>query len=278
MPVRLRKPTSPGSRGMSISTFAEITAKKAPEKSLLTRISKHSGRNNTGRITVAHRGGGAKQLYRKVSFKRPSEEKLEVKAVEYDPNRTANIALVVDQDGKISYILATTKMKVGQKIESGDRIFKDGSQVKLKDLPTATFIHNIELRPGRGGQICRSAGACASFLGLDGKYALIKLPSGEVRKVLAECLATVGIVGNLDQSKIKIGKAGRTRYLGRRPQVRGKAKNPVDHPHGGGEGNTPIGLKGGPKTPWGLPALGYRTRKRKHQTNKFIVKRRNQGK
>lgn len=273
MPIKLKKPTSPGSRGMTVSTFAHIT-KKAPEKSLITRIKKHSGRNNTGRITVAHRGGGMKTLYRKVSFVRPAEETLEVKAIEYDPNRSADIALVVDKNGKLSYILATTKMKVGRKIESGDQIFKDGSQVKLKDLPTATFIHNIELRPGQGGQICRSAGAYGSFLGLDGKYALIKLPSGEVRKILGECLATVGIVGNLDQSKVNIGKAGRTRYLGRRPQVRGKAKNPVDHPHGGGEGNTPIGLKGGPKTPWGLPALGFRTRSRKHQTNKFIVKKR----
>jgi len=277
MPVIEKKPTSPGSRGMSTSDFAEITD-STPKKGLIVRLKRYSGRNNTGRITVAHRGGGAKRMYRKVSFKRPLEENLEIEAIHYDPIRSANIALVKDKSDKYQYILATTKMKKGTKLTSGEGVFKDGSQVKLKDLPTATFIHNIELSPGRGGQMCRSAGAYASFLGTDGKYALVKLPSGEVRRILGECVATIGIVGNIDQNKVTIGKAGRTRYLGRRPQVRGKAKNPVDHPHGGGEGNTSIGLKGGPKTPWGMPALGYKTRKRNIKSDRFIVKSRSKSK
>ena len=272
MPVIAKKPTSPGSRGMVLSDFSDIT-KKQPEKSLTVRIKRTGGRNNTGRISVAHRGGGAKKIYRLVDFKRDVEGTLTVLAIEYDPNRSANIALVSDESGKKSYILATSKMKVGQKVISGEGIYKDGSQVKLVDLPTATFIHNIEVNPGTGAKLCRSAGAYASFLGLDGKYAIIKLPSGETRKLLGECLATIGVVGNIDHNKVVSGKAGRTRHLGRRPHVRGKAMNPVDHPHGGGEGNTSIGMPG-PKTPWGLPTLGYKTRKKKNRTDNYILKKR----
>jgi large subunit ribosomal protein L2 len=276
MPVINRKPTTDGQRGMSFSDFAEITKTK-PQKSLTRNLQKHAGRNNTGKITVAHRGGGSKRLYRQISFKRPLERSYEVEAIEYDPNRTANIALVKNDLGQKEYILATSKMKPGLKIANSEGSIKDGSQVKLKDIPTATFIHNIELTPGKGGQMCRSAGAYASFLGLDGKYALVKLPSGETRKILGECTACVGIVGNIDHSKIKIGKAGRTRHMGIRPTVRGKAKNPVDHPHGGGEGNTSIGLKS-PKTPWGVPALGYKTRNKKNTSSKYIIKSRTKGK
>lgn len=273
MAVILKNPQTPGQRGMSVADFSEISKKK-PEKNLTKRLKKHAGRNNTGRITVAHRGGGSKRLYRLISFNRRSDEALKVEAIEYDPNRTAHIALVSNDQGQKKYILATSKMKPGSKISAVQNSFKDGNQAKLKDLPTATLIHNIELSPGAGGKLCRSAGAAASFLGLDGKYALIKLPSGETRRILAECTATIGQVGNLDLNKIKLGKAGRTRYLGRRPVVRGKAKNPVDHPHGGGEGNTPIGLTH-PKTPWGAPALGFKTRRKKNKNNQFIIKSRN---
>lgn len=270
MPVINKKPNTPGQRGMSVSDFSELT-KKRPEKSLTQRLKRHSGRNNSGKITVAHRGGGAKQLYRIISFKRALARQLTVEAVEYDPFRTSWIALVKDDAGKKEYILATSKMKAGSKIPASETSIKDGNILKLKDIPTATLIHNIELSPGHGGQICRSAGSYASFLGLDGKYASVKLPSGETRRILAECTASIGIVSNIDHSKVKIGKAGRTRHLGKRPTVRGKAKNPVDHPHGGGEGNTSIGLKH-PKTPWGLPALGYKTRIKKKSTNQYIIK------
>lgn len=273
MAMILKKPTTPGQRGMTVSDFAEIT-KSTPHKGLTKRINKFSGRNNTGRITVAHRGGGAKTLYRLVEFKRVENQKLDIEAIEYDPNRSANIALVSTTEGKKQYILATSKMKVGQKIAGG---IKEGNSVQLKDIPSATLIHNIELRPGQGGKICRAAGTYANMLGLDGKFAVIKLPSGETRKILAECQATIGIVGNIDQNKVNIGKAGRMRHLGRRPTVRGKAKNPVDHPHGGGEGNTSIGLKR-PKTPWGMPALGYKTRKKGKSTDTFIIKSRSKRK
>lgn len=274
MPIILRKPTTDGQRGMSVLDFSDLTKKK-PSRRLTSRISNTGGRNNTGRITVAHRGGGAKKIYRHISFKRVQDQDLEIKAIEYDPNRSANIALVADDAKKEQYILATTKMKPGQKIKTAGSI-KDGNTVSLKDLPTATLIHNIEMKPGRGGQMCRAAGSYATFLGLDGKYALVKLPSGEVRKMISECQATVGVVGNLDHNKVVIGKAGRTRHMGIRPTVRGKAKNPVDHPHGGGEGNTSIGLKR-PKTPWGFPTLGYRTRNRKRLSDKYIIKSRHKA-
>ncbi len=269
----LKKPTSPGQRGMTVSDFAEVT-KTTPQKGLVKRIKKFSGRNNTGRITVAHRGGGARTLYRMVEFKRTIDQKLQVEAIEYDPNRSANIALVKTDEGGKKYILASSKMKAGQKIGAG---IKEGSCIELKNIPSATLIHNIELRPNQGGKICRAAGAYASMLGLDGKFAVIKLPSGETRKVLSDCKATIGIVGNIDQNKVNIGKAGRKRHMGIRPTVRGKAKNPVDHPHGGGEGNTSIGLKR-PKTPWGMPALGFRTRKKSKKLENFIIKSRNKRK
>lgn len=274
MAMILKKPNTPGQRGMTVSDFKEITKKK-PQKSLVVRLKKYSGRNNTGRITVSHRGGGAKSLYRIVDFKRQADTDLKVKAIEYDPNRSANIALVEDGEGKPNYILASAQMKPGLTIKPNT--VKEGSTLKLKDIPTATFIHNIELRPGQGGKMCRAAGTYASFLGLDGKYAVIKLPSGETRKIVSECTATIGIVGNIDQNKVSIGKAGRKRHMGIRPTVRGKAQNPVDHPHGGGEGNTSLGMPG-PKTPWGLPALGYKTRKKGKDTDKFIIKSRSKRK
>lgn len=275
MPVKQYRPTSPGRRGMSVSTFEEITKTK-PEKSLTVRLKKHSGRNNQGRITVRHRGGGAKRAYRLIDFKR---NKLgipaKVVAIEYDPNRSAHIALLHYQDGEKRYIIAPVGLKVGDRVVAGpDADIRPGNALPLKNIPAGTTIHNIELQRGRGGQMVRGAGAGAQLMAKEGDYALIRLPSGEQRRVHILCTATIGQVGNTDHENISIGKAGRSRHMGRRPAVRGSAMNPRDHPHGGGEGRSPIG--GQPQTPWGKPALGYKTRHNK-RTDKYIVRRRNAG-
>ena len=273
MALKVYRPTSPGRRGMTGSTFEEITKSK-PEKSLLLPLKKKAGRNSQGRITVRHRGGGAKRMLRILDFKR---DKVgvpgRVAAIEYDPNRSANIALIYYADGEKRYILAPLGLNVGDSIKSGeDAEVKLGNTLPLKLIPSGTLIHNIELNRGRGGQLVRSAGVAAQLVVKEGEYALIRLPSGEVRRIRSECLATIGQVGNVDHQSIKLGKAGRKRWLGWRPTVRGSAMNPRDHPHGGGEGRSPIG-RPGPKTPWGKPALGYRTRKAK-ASDKMIVKRR----
>ncbi len=273
MALKVYKPTSPGRRGMSGSTFEEITKSK-PEKSLLLPLKKRAGRNSQGRITVRHRGGGAKRRFRIIDFKRnkigvPGR----VAAVEYDPNRSARIALIYYADGDKRYILAPLGLKVGDTVKSGeDAELKPGNTLPLKLMPSGSQIYNIELAPGRGGQLVRSAGTAAQLMDKEGGYALIRLPSGEVRRILSHCMATIGQVGNVDHQNIKLGKAGRRRWMGWRPSVRGSAMNPSDHPHGGGEGRSPIGMPG-PKTPWGKPALGYRTRKPK-ASDKMIVKRR----
>jgi large subunit ribosomal protein L2 len=260
---------------MSVSTFEEITKTK-PEKSLTVRLKKHSGRNNQGRITVRHRGGGAKRAYRLIDFKR---NKLgvpaKVAAIEYDPNRSARIALLHYLDGEKRYILAPVGLKVGDRVVAGpDADIKPGNALPLKNIPTGTTIHNIELYRGRGGQMVRGAGTGAQLMAKEGDYALIRLPSGEQRLVHILCMATIGQVGNVDHENQSIGKAGRARHMGRRPAVRGSAMNPRDHPHGGGEGRSPIG--GQPQTPWGQPALGHKTRHNK-RTDKYIVRRRNAG-
>ena len=273
MPVKQYKPTSPGRRGMSGFTFDEITKKK-PEKSLLMPLRRKAGRNNQGRITVRHRGGGAGRRLRIIDFKR---DKLgvpgRVASIEYDPNRTARIALIHYRDGDKRYILAPVGLKVDDMIEAGPSAdIRPGNALALKDIPTGTAIHNIELNPGRGGQIVRSAGSTAQLMAKEGEFALVRLPSGELRRVPANCTATIGQVSNVENSMIKLGKAGRSRWKGRRPTVRGSAMNPRDHPHGGGEGKAPIGMPG-PKTPWGKPARGYRTRRR-HDSDKYIVRSR----
>jgi large subunit ribosomal protein L2 len=273
LPLKVYKPTSPGRRGMTGSTFEEIT-KKEPEKSLLRPLKRKAGRSNQGRITVRHRGGGAKRMYRIIDFKR---DKLgirgEVTGIEYDPNRSARIALVSYEDGEKRYILAPTALKVGDSIMSGgDAEIKVGNALALRAIPTGTAVHNIELHRGKGGQLVRSAGASAQLMAKEGSYALVRMPSGEIRRIHIECFATIGQIGNVDHRHIKLGKAGRKRHLGWRPTVRGSAMTPRDHPHGGGEGRSPIGLTG-PKTPWGKPALGYRTRRNK-TTGSMIVKRR----
>jgi large subunit ribosomal protein L2 len=275
MPVKQYRPTSPGRRSMSVSTFEEVT-KTRPEKSLTVRLKKHSGRNNQGRITTRHRGGGAKRAYRLIDFKRNKlEVPAKVAAIEYDPNRSARIALLHYVDGEKRYILAPIGLKVGDRVVAGpDADIKPGNALPLKNIPTGTTVHNIELERGRGGQIVRSAGAGAQLMAKEGKYALLRLPSGEQRYVNILCMATIGQVGNVDHENVRIGKAGRSRHMGRRPTVRGSAMNPVDHPHGGGEGRAPIG--GQPQTPWGKPALGYKTRKNK-RSDRFIVRRRNVG-
>ncbi len=257
MPIRQYKPTSPGRRGMSVSTFEEITKTK-PEKSLTVKLKKHAGRNNQGKITVRHRGGGAKRAYRIIDFKR---NKLgipaKVAAIEYDPNRTARIALLHYVDGEKRYIIAPLGLKVGDRVEAGpDADIRVGNALPLKNIPTGTTIHNIELERGRGGQLARGAGVGAQLMAKEGDYALLRLPSGEQRQVHILCMATIGQVGNVDHENRSIGKAGRKRHMGRRPTVRGSAMNPVDHPHGGGEGRAPIG--GQPQTPWGKPAMGYK--------------------
>lgn len=274
MAIRNYKPTTPGRRKMSTLVNEELT-KSTPEKSLTVRMQKKSGRNNQGKITVRHQGGGVKRKYRIIDFKR---NKLEVPGVvasiEYDPNRTANIALINYKDGEKRYILAPKGLKVGMEISAGENAdIKVGNALPLMSIPVGTMVHNIELRPGKGGELARSAGSSAQILGREGAYVMIRLSSGEQRKVLGTCMATVGEVGNEDASLVKIGKAGRKRHMGIRPTVRGSVMNPNDHPHGGGEGRAPIGRKA-PVTPWGKPALGYKTRKKK-QSDKFIVRRRN---
>ena len=274
MAIKKYNPTTPGRRGMSTLVNTEIT-KSTPEKSLTVTIKKNGGRNNQGKITVRHQGGGAKRKYRIIDFKR---NKLNVPGVvasiEYDPNRTANIALINYIDGEKRYILAPKDLKVGMKVMSGDKAdIKVGNALPIMSIPVGTVIHNIELRPGKGGELARSAGTSAQILGREDKYVMVRLGSGEQRKVLGTCMATIGEVGNEDSSLVKIGKAGRKRHMGVRPTVRGSAMNPNDHPHGGGEGRAPIGRKA-PVTPWGKPALGYKTRKKK-QSDKFIVRRRN---
>jgi large subunit ribosomal protein L2 len=273
VPLKQYRPTSPGRRSMTSSSFEEITKSK-PEKSLLLPLKKKGGRSNQGKITVRHRGGGAKRRLRVIDFKR---DKLgipgRVAAIEYDPNRSARIALIYYADGEKRYILAPSELNVDDVIKSGEGAeLKPGNALPLKSIPTGTMIHNIEMQPGKGGQLVRSAGAAAQLMAKEGEYALIRMPSSEVRRVRSNCLATIGQVGNLDHRSISLGKAGRKRWMGWRPTVRGSAMNPNDHPHGGGEGRSPIGLPG-PKTPWGKPALGYRTRKPK-PTDKMIVRRR----
>ena len=274
MAIRKLKPTSPGRRGMTVSAFEEITC-TTPERSLLEDQRHKSGRNQHGRITVRHRGGGARQKYRIIDFKRRKDGvPAKVATIEYDPNRTANIALLHYLDGEKRYIIAPLGLHVGDVIHSGvDCDVQIGNCMPLSSIPVGTMIHNIEMKPGRGGQLVRSAGNSAQLLAKEGKYATLRLPSGEVRLVPVACRATIGQVGNADAGLIKIGKAGRKRHLGWRPTVRGSVMNPCDHPHGGGEGKSPIG-RPGPVTPWGKPTLGYKTRSKKKQSDKFIVKRR----
>ena len=274
MPIKEYKPTSPGRRGMTGSTFEEVT-KKRPEKSLVSPLKSKGGRNNQGRITVRHQGGGAKRMYRAIDFKRDKRDTPgEVIAIEYDPNRSSRIALIQYPDSERRYILAPVGLKVGDKIVAGEKAeIKVGHCMPLKSIPTGTSVHNIEMCVGKGGQLVRSAGAVAQLMAKEGDYALIRMPSSELRKIRLECYATIGQIGNLDHQHVKIGKAGRKRHMGIRPTVRGSAMTPRDHPHGGGEGRCPIGMPG-PKTPWGKPTLGYKTRKNK-RTDNMIVRRRN---
>ncbi|HAA25837.1 MAG TPA: 50S ribosomal protein L2 [Ruminiclostridium sp.] len=274
MSIKKYKPTSPARRHMTVLTFEEIT-KKEPEKSLLAPIKKTGGRNSYGRITVRFRGGGTKQKYRIIDFKRDKDNiPAKVAAIEYDPNRSANIALLHYKDGEKRYILAPLGLKVGDTVMSGENAdIRTGNALPLTKIPLGSVIHNIELKPGKGGQLVRSAGNMAQLMAREGKYAQIRLPSGEVRMVSVNCKATIGQVGNVEKENISIGKAGRKRWMGRRPHVRGVVMNPSDHPHGGGEGKSPIGMPS-PVTPWGKPTLGYKTRKKNKQSNKFIVKKR----
>jgi large subunit ribosomal protein L2 len=274
MSIRKYKATSPAIRQMTVSTFEDIT-KKEPEKSLVVSLNRKGGRNAQGKITVRHKGGGAKRKYRIIDFKRDKDGiPGKVAAIEYDPNRTANIALIHYVDGEKRYILAPYGLKVGDTIESGiDADIKVGNTLPLKNIPVGTTVHNVELKPGKGGQLVRSAGSEAQLMAKEGKYAQLKLPSGEFRLVRIECRATIGQVGNIDHENITIGKAGRSRHMGIRPAVRGSAMNPVDHPHGGGEGRTPIGMPS-PLTPWGKPTLGYKTRAKNKKSNQYIVRRR----
>ena len=272
MGIRKYNPTTPGLRGMTVSTFEEITT-STPEKSLTVTLKKHSGRNNRGKITVRHRGGGYRPKYRIIDFKRNKDGiPGTVATIEYDPNRSANIALINYADGEKRYIIAPNKLTVGTVIESGaDADIKIGNALPLANIPVGTVIHNVELKPGKGGQMVRSAGNGAQLMAKEGNFAQVRLPSGEVRKVRIECRATIGEVGNIDHQNIQIGKAGRKRHMGIRPTVRGSVMNPNDHPHGGGEGKAGIG-RVSPVTPWGKPALGYKTRKKKKDSNKYIVK------
>ena len=277
MGIRKYKPTTPGLRGMTVSTFEEITTGNNPEKSLVVTLKKHSGRNNQGRITIRHRGGGYRPKYRVIDFKRKKDDIAgKVATIEYDPNRSANIALIAYADGEKRYIIAPNKLKVGDTVFSGEKSdIKVGNSLPLRNIPVGTIIHCIELKTGKGAQMVRSAGNGAQLMAKEADYAQVRLPSGEVRKVRIECRATIGEVGNIDHENIKIGKAGRTRHMGIRPTVRGSVMNPNDHPHGGGEGKTGIG-RVGPVTPWGKPALGYKTRKKNKPSNKYIVKKRNE--
>ena len=275
MAVRKYKPTSNGRRNMSVLIFDEITT-TTPEKSLLAVKNSKGGRNNTGKITVRHQGGGVRQKYRIIDFKRNKDGiPATVKSIEYDPNRSANIALLVYADGEKRYILAPKGLTVGTKLMSGENAdIKDGNALPIVNIPVGSLIHNIELHPGKGGQLARSAGVSAQILGRESQYVIIRLGSGEVRKILGTCKATIGVVGNESHELVRIGKAGRARHMGLRPEVRGSAMNPNDHPHGGGEGKCPVG-RPSPMTPWGKPALGLKTRKHKKASNKLIVRRRN---
>ena len=274
MGIKKYRPTSPGRRFMSVSTFEEITTEK-PEKSLLAPLPKRAGRNHQGKITVRHQGGGHKRQYRIIDFKRIKDEiPAKVATIEYDPNRSARIALLNYADGEKRYILAVNGMKVGDTVVSGPTAdIRPGNTLPLVNIPVGTVIHNVELKPGKGAQLVRAAGASAQLMAKEGEYAHVRLTSGEVRLVRLECRATIGQVGNLDHENINIGKAGRSRWLGHRPTVRGVVMNPVDHPHGGGEGRAPVGRKS-PMSPWGKPTLGKKTRKKNHPTNKYIVRRR----
>ena len=277
MGIKTYNPYTPSRRNMSGSDFAEVT-KKTPEKSLVKKLKKNSGRNNQGKITVRHHGGGNTKKYRVIDYKRRKDGiPAKVVGIEYDPNRTANIALLVYADGVKSYILAPKGLKVGMQVQSGpDADIKVGNALPLKNIPTGTEVHNIELKPGKGGQIARSAGTSAQVLGVDGKYTQVRLQSGEVREILSECRATIGVVGNEQHSLINIGKAGRSRWMGKRPQSRGSVMNPNDHPHGGGEGKAPVGLPS-PLSPWGKKTVGKKTRSHKARSNKFIVRGRKRG-
>ena len=274
MAIRVFKPITSGSRQRSVLVSGEITNEK-PLKSLTDTKKKTAGRNNQGKITVRHRGGGVKRKYRLIDFKRVKDGVTAVvKSIEYDPNRSANIALISYMDGVKSYIIAPKGLSVGDVVESGEMVdVKVGNTMPIMNIPVGTVIHNIELKPGKGGQLARSAGGSAQILGREGKYVLIRLASGETRKILGTCRATIGVVGNEDYELVKVGKAGRTRYKGIRPTVRGSVMNPNDHPHGGGEGRAPVG-RSGPMTPWGKPALGLKTRKNKKESDKYIVTRR----
>ena len=274
MAIKVYKPTTNSRRNTSVTDYSELS-KVAPERSLLAPLKKNAGRNSYGRITVRHKGGGNRKKYRIIDFKRDKQGVATVLTLEYDPNRSAFIALVQYEDGEKRYILAPVGLNVGDKIESGAQAdIKVGNALQLKDIPTGTIVHNVELYPGRGGQLARAAGNAAQLMAKENGLALLRLPSGELRNVPADCMATIGTVGNTDHENVKIGKAGRTRHLGIRPTVRGSVMNPNDHPHGGGEGKSPIG-RPGPCTPWGKPALGYKTRSKKKASNKMIVRRRN---
>jgi large subunit ribosomal protein L2 len=276
MAIRKYKPTSPGLRGMTVSTFEEITA-STPEKSLTVTLKKHSGRNSRGKITVRHRGGGYRPKYRIIDFKRDKDGVPgKVATIEYDPNRSAHIALIFYADGEKRYIIAPNTLKVGDIIHSGEDVdIQVGNALPMKNIPVGTVIHCIEMKAGKGAQLVRSAGNGAQLMAKEGGYATVRLPSGEVRKIRIECRATIGEVGNIEHENIKIGKAGRKRHMGIRPTVRGSVMNPNDHPHGGGEGKTGIG-RVSPVTPWGKPTIGYKTRKKKKHSNQYIVKKRNE--
>ena len=275
MAIKTYNPTTPGRRGMTVTDYTELSKVK-PEKSLLAPKKKHAGRNSYGRITVRHQGGGNRQKYRIIDFKRAKQDMpATVQSLEYDPNRSSFIALVKYEDGEKAYIIAPHKMKVGDVIVNGAAAdIKPGNTLPISSIPVGTFIYNIELHPGRGGQLVRSAGTMAQLMAKEGEYAQVRLPSGEVRLISVRCIASIGQASNIDHENVNVGKAGRTRHRGIRPTVRGSVMNPNDHPHGGGEGKSPIG-RPGPVTPWGKPALGYKTRKKNHRTDKFIVKRRN---
>ena len=275
MGIKQFKPTTPSRRGMTVSTFEDITKNK-PEKSLTTSLKKNAGRNSYGRITVRHHGGGSRRKYRIIDFKRRKVDvPAKVVAIEYDPNRTANIALLEYEDGEKAYILAPIGLKVGTTVMAGANAdIKPGNALPISSIPVGTMIHCIELKPGKGAQMVRSAGNAAQLMAKENKYAHVRLPSGEMRLVSVDCIASIGQIGNTDHENIKLGKAGKSRWLGKRPEVRGSVMNPNDHPHGGGEGKSPVG-RPGPVTPWGKPALGYKTRNKKKASSKFITKRRN---
>ena len=274
MPLKTRRPNTPGQRGLVLQTTEDITRSK-PKKSLLRRLKKTGGRNSTGKLTVRHRGGGHKRRYREIDFKRDNYGVLGVvDSIEYDPNRSSRIALIKFKDGDWRYILAPNGIKVGDNVSSGEESeIRTGNALPLAKIPSGTLVHNVELKVGKGGQIVRSAGGSAQVLAKDGKYTLLRLPSGEMRNVLSACMASIGQLSAIDTKNVKLGKAGRSRYLGKRPSVRGVAMAPNAHPHGGGEGKSPIGMPS-PKTPWGKPALGLRTRKKRNPSNKFIVRSR----